>query len=564
MSDSKAVIPNIVVDLGNGQIQEFDGAIPISQIAFTTKAIDSQRAVNDAINPHLGIKEQWAQAQENIQQGGTSISGLKVMGNYVKEKASNALNALNSKEGVGLGIETVGNALVNPMGPLPRMIAAPVLRGVNNFISDRETTAGDLAQATAAATFKGQSGEMLKNALKFGGSQVAGEVAKKYIDKKENEEVNLDLEDLSKRGAIGVGGAMISGLLDSGKLAKLERLTRDNEGQARVINQATLNDIILNPSGITDRWTVNSAVFAAGGAPAFERAAAQANQHTQRQLLLNDLKPLFGQPLNSRLQPINENTQFNSEFFVSAKSKAGESYAAIAKIDPTFASDIKLWKSFNQKANEYHAQNANAPKGDNIALNQAKQFTQKADSKFADISNNLTAIGQTGLAAEMAQARVMLSKIYAIEAATNKVTGMIDGPVFGKMLEGGREDFTGNLKLLAEIARINPGVLANPMIAASEPGLQKLIRKSVVPAAIMTAHRFGNPDIANAAIQSGLIGAGAMTAQAALGGAMRSPVGQQFLFNRLGNRNPQGTMDFNARLGSGATTNLLNQFMDQR
>ena len=55
-----------------------------------------------------------------------------------------------------------------------------------------------------------------------------------------------------------------------------------------------------------------------------------------------------------------------------------------------------------------------------------------------------------------------------------------------------------------------------------------------------------------------------MTVQAALGGAMRSPAGQQFLFNRLGNRNPQGTMDFNARLGSGATTNLLNQFIDQR
>lgn len=564
MSDSKAVMPNIVVDLENGQTQEFTAGVPLSQIQIEIASGDSKRAKLDAINPHLSLKDQWAQAQENVQQGGTSISGLKVMGNYVKEKALNALNALNSKAGVGLGIETVGNAVVNPMGPLPRMIAAPVLRATNNFISDRETTAGDLAQATAAATFKGQSGEMLKNALKFGGSQVVGEVAKKYLDKKENEEVNLNLEDLSKRGAIGAGGAMISGLLDSGKLARLERFTRDNENQARVINQATLNDIILNPSGITDRWTVKSAVYVSGGYPAFERAAAEANQHTQRQLLLKDLKPLFGQPLNSRLQPINENTQFNSEFFVSAKSKAGESYAAIANINPTFAKDIKLWKSFNQKANEYHAQNANAPKGDNIALNQAKEFTKKADSKFADISNNLTAIGQTDLAGEMAQARVMLSKIYAIEAATNKETGMIDGPVFGKMLEGGREDFTGNLKLLAEIARINPGVLANPMIASSESALQKLVNKSLVPAAIITAHRFGNPDIANATIQSGLIGGGVMAGQTALGGAMRSPVGQQFLFNRLGNRNPQGTMGFNARFGSGVTTNLLNQFMDQR
>jgi len=561
MSDSTAALFNTVIDLGNGKTQEFSPDVPLSQIQIQIASGDSQRAKLDAINPHLSLKDQWTQARENVAQGGTSISGLNVMSNYVKEKALNALNALNSKEGVGLGIETVGNALVNPMGPVPRMIAAPVLRAANNWISDRETTAGDLTQAAAAAAFKGQSGEMLKNALKFGGSQVVGEVAKKSIDK--NQE-NLTLEDLSKRGLIGVGGAMVSSVLDSGKLARLERLTRDNEGQAKVINQATLNDIILNPSGITDRWTVNSAVFAAGGAPAFERAAAQANQHTQRQLLLKDLKPLFGQPSNPRLQPINENTQFNSEFFVSAKSKAGESYAAIAKIDPTFAADIKLWKSFNQKANEYHAQNANAPKGDNIALNQAKEFTKRANAKFADISNNLTAIGQTGLAGEMAQARVMLSKIYAIEAATNKVTGMIDGPVFGKMLESGREDFTGNLKLLAEIAKINPGVLANPMIAASEPALQKLIRKSIVPAAIFTAHRFGNPDIANATIQSGLVGAGAMMAQNALGGAMRSPAGQHFLFNQLGNRNPQGTMDLSSRLGSGLQANLLNQFMNQQ
>ena len=561
MSDSTAALFNTVIDLGNGKTQEFSPDVPLSQIQIQIASGDSQRAKLDAINPHLSLKDQWTQARENVAQGGTNISGLNVMSNYVKEKALNALNALNSKEGVGLGIETVGNALVNPMGPGPRMIAAPVLRAANNWISDRETTAGDLTQAAASAAFKGQSGEMLKNALKFGGSQVVGEVAKKFIDK--NQE-NLTLEDLSKRASIGVGGAMISSVLDSGKLARLERLTRDNEGQARVINQATLNDIILNPSGITDRFTVNSAVFASGGSPAFERAAAQANQHTQRQLLLKDLKPLFGQPSDPRLQPISENTQFNSEFFVSAKSKAGESYAAIAKIDPTFAADIKLWKSFNKKANEYHAQNAKAPKGDNIALNQAEEFTQRANAKFADISNNLTAIGQTGLAGEMAQARVMLSKIYAIEAATNKVTGMIDGPVFGKMLESGREDFTGNLKLLAEIARINPRVLANPMIAASEPGLQKIIRQYAVPSAIFTAHRFGNPDIANATILSGLLGAGAVTGQNALGGAMRSSAGQHFLFNQLGNRNPQGTMDLSSRLGSGLQTNLLSQFMNQQ
>jgi len=561
MSDSTAALSNTVIDLGNGKTQEFSPDVSLSQIQIQIASGNSQRAKLDAINPHLSLKNQWTQARENVAQGGTSISGLNVMSNYVKEKALNALNALNSKEGVGLGIETVGNALVNSMGPGPRMIAAPVLRAANNWISDRETTAGDLTQAAASAAFKGQSGEMLKNALKFGGSQVVGEVAKKFIDK--NQE-NLTLEDLSKKGLIGVGGAMVSSVLDSGKLARLEKLTRDNEGQARVINQATLNDIILNPSGITDRWTVNSAVFAAGGSSAFERAAAQANQHTQRQLLLKDLKPLFGPPLDPRLKPINENTQFNSEFFVSAKSKAGESYGAIAKIDPTFAADIKLWKSFNQKANEYHAQNANAPKGDNVALNQAKEFTQRANAKFADISNNLTAIGQTDLAGEMAQARVMLSKIYAIEAATNKVTGMIDGPVFGKMLESGREDFTGNLKLLAEIARINPRVLANPMIAASEPGIQKIIRQYAVPSAIFTAHRFGNPDIANATILSGLLGAGAVTGQNALGGAMRSSAGQHFLFNQLGNRNPQGTMDLSSRLGSGLQTNLLNQFMNQQ
>jgi len=561
MSDSTAALSNTVIDLGNGKTQEFSPDVPLSQIQIQIASGDSQRAKLDAINPHLSLKDQWTQARENVAQGGTSISGLNVMSNYVKEKALNALNALNSKEGVGLGIETVGNALVNPMGPGPRMIAAPVLRAANNWISDRETTAGDLTQAAASAAFKGQSGEMLKNALKFGGSQVVGEVAKKSIDK--NQE-NLTLEDLSKRAFIGVGGAMISSVLDSGKLARLERLTRDNEGQARVINQATLNDIILNPSGITDRFTVNSAVFASGGSSAFERAAAQANQHTQRQLLLKDLKPLFGQPSNPRLQPISENTQFNSEFFVSAKSKAGESYAAIAKIDPTFAADIKLWKSFNKNANEYHAQNAKAPKGDSVALNQAREFTQKANAKFADISNNLTAIGETDLAGEMAQARVMLSKIYAIEAATNKVTGMIDGPVFGKMLESGREDFTGNLKLLAEIARINPRVLADPMIAASEPGLQKIIRQYAVPSAIFTAHRFGNPDIANATILSGLLGAGAVTGQNALGGAMRSSAGQHFLFNQLGNRNPQGTMDLSSRLGSGLQTNLLSQFMNQQ
>ena len=564
MSDSKAVIPNIVVDLGNGQIQEFDGDLPLSQIEFTAKAINSQLAVKDAINPHLGIKEQWDQAQGNYQQGGTSLSGLKVMGNYVKEKASNALNALNSKEGVGLGIETVGNALVNPMGPLPRMIAAPVLRGVNNFISDRETTAGDLAQATAAATFKGQSGEMLKNALKFGGSQVAGEVAKKYIDKKENEDVNLDLEDLSKRGAIGAGGAMISGLLDSGKLAKLERLTRDNEYRANVINNATLNNIVLNPAAITDRSLVKFAVFTSGQSPAFERAAAEMNQSTMRSKLLDDLKPLFGQPKNSALQPISADTQFNFPFFVSAKSKAGESYGAVASINTAFKDDIDKWKELTRLANKNYALNDAAPKGDSNALNQAREFTKRANSTFSDISNNLTAIGQRELAGDLARSRKMLSTIYAIESATNKVTGNIDGTHFGKALSAGREDFTGNLRLLAEIAEINPGVLADPTKLANASVFEKILNKSVIPAAVFTAHQFGDKNIYEATGKAVAAGAAFTAGQAALGGAMRSPAGQQFLFNRLGNRNPQGTMDFNARLGSGATTNLLNQFIDQR
>lgn len=437
------------VELPTGQVLKYDLSDPRwkdrndIQADANKKALEAQKIA--LADPHLKLAEAWAQAPD-------AQSKLGLMWDWMTSRRGGSIAAR-------AGINAVGSEL----GPIGRVASGPLAEYVGSSIAQQPTSRGRLVGA-AIENIPGGSSKFATNLLKFAGYNVAGEAARKAID----EGQLIDLKTAAKVASEGGLRAVAMKAVETGQAArKQSQRLSDDLGQIRVLQDANDAGFALNPGAFTPGAKQYVATKLAGGSTELDQFLSRVNEP----VLMQKFRNVAGVTGDQQLTPA---------LYAAKRLEAGTAYSEAAKVSPKSRVAVEDWKQANADSATAYRKYSNSADPSDLAT--AKAAQKRAESAFQTIENEAVAAGRPEIARDINRARVKYAQLYAMEAATNPVTGKIDNAnALGFMYRDG-VPFSGDLEIVARIAASQPKVLQDTSkIAIAPPSINPM--KAVSPAA---------------------------------------------------------------------------------
>ena len=437
------------VELPTGQVLKYDLSDPRwkdrndIQTDANKKALEAQKIA--LADPHLKLAEAWAQAPD-------AQSRLGLMWDWMTSRRGGSIAAR-------AGINAVGTEL----GPIGRVASGPLAEYVGSLIAQQPTSAGRMVGA-AIENIPGGSSKFATNLLKFAGYNVAGEAARKAID----EGQLIDLKTAAKVASEGGLRAVAMKAVETGQAArKQSQRLSDDLGQIRVLQDANDAGFALNPGAFTPGAKQYVATKLAGGSTELDQFLSRVNEP----VLMQKFRNVAGVTGDQQLTPA---------LYAAKRLEAGTAYSEAAKVSPKSRVAVEDWKQANADSAMAYRKYSNSADPSDLAM--AKAAQRRAESAFQTIENEAVGAGRPEIARDINRARVKYAQLYAMEAATNPVTGKIDNAnALGFMYRDG-VPFSGDLQIVARIAATQPKVLQDTSkIVIAPPSINPM--KAVSPAA---------------------------------------------------------------------------------
>jgi hypothetical protein len=482
----------VVQDPNIGQVKYTPDWTPSDiQADLNQKRVEAKKI--QAAAPQLSLREKFEQAN-------TPSDKMRVLTEFAYAQGARGLGPA-----VGFYAGGVPGAIV---GGIAGEAAARTIEG-------EPITMGSMAKAGIEAAPVIKSGQLISNALKLAGINVAGEAAQEAIDRKDL----ISLDAVAKQAARGgVQALLVAG---AGKLLGGEKQAA-KESQRKVddteiingLTQANENRLVIDPVKFTaekgQEFLKRKVMELSGTQDEFQKMASLVNEPRVMEM-------------SREAAGAGKDAVLNDKFFVSRKYEAGEPYRQIKSLSQTAKDAVENWMEANADySNAYRTirETANAA-ARNDARSAAKAAKAEADAAFDVIKQEADKVGNPKLIERLQNARVELAKIHAVEAATNRGTAKPDARIFGMMWEDGAK-LTGPLETLGRIGSIMPEVVT----PAAEIGSKSITKaasgagtvgKSIVGGSIglLAGSRYGiEPAMATA--MGTLAGAAASKAGAAI------------------------------------------------
>ncbi len=240
-------------------------------------------------------------------------------------------------------------------------------------------------------------------------------------------------------GAVGAAAYRVS----ARETKALAEETRKAQRSYRDQLMRTAQEVGFMFDPVKSNPTLATRVASKTGYPAeFYREAAEANQEVTNRLVRREL----GLPDNADLG--------NPMTLANEVVKAKQPYQQVASVSPLAKTALERWQMARQEARDYWQDySRNAGVKEKKAALAAEQKVQTAERVLAREAQKA---GKPGLVAELQDAKVRLAKLHQVELAMHKVTGDVDAKVLARVYDSNPKMFTGNLKLIAEVANVQP------------------------------------------------------------------------------------------------------------
>ena len=406
----------------------------------------------DVSEPQLRLREQFQQIQDRVDRGELDqLSATEAQINLMKQTP---LTTEASAMAARVAAPMIGEGLLGKRGGAVGRAVGRVGGGmlgevIGSRLEGEPASLGAVLGAGVAAAPEGKSREFAKNLLKFVGAELGEEVTKEAIDRK------ALLSFKQAAAASAEGGASAAGMKLFDKVARKAAPAMAKRGEYELIKTmagANQLGLIIDPTIYANAWPRNLAMTMAGGNTKFQEAASRVNYPR----VVTAVQQVLGVPP--------EKTSFGKSFFFEQREILSEPYKKIAAVSKKAASALEDWKAANEDvvANVRAAAEPNV-KNRSELRQAARRAREDADRAFDAIQVEAYATGNGHLVKDLTESRKQLSRMYAIKAATNEASGMIEYPkVWGEMYDVG-VPFDGNLEKLARVASTMPEVLTPPM-----------------------------------------------------------------------------------------------------
>jgi hypothetical protein len=464
----------------------FESDISPDQIAKDINQRELESAKIEAAGPQLTLREQWEAAK-------SPSDRLQMMADWVL-----------SRRGAGLATRAVVSGAATRLPLVGRPIAGAASEVIGSAIEGSDTDAGKIASSAIESVPAGTSQNLIRNVLSFAGAGAAGELAKQAI----NEEP-ISFKKVAENASQGGLSAVALRAADRGRYAQRERLRE--VGQDAVIidtlTQANERGLIVDPTLYGSTGTRSLMMKAGGGNTAFQRDASVANAPRMLEILKEDIGARPDQSLDART-------------FTQLKFDAGEPYRQVSNISAAARDAVDTWRQANADAARSYrsAVTQNNPQ----ARQEARAYERQAEQAFQVMEREARASGNPALINDIRNSRVQLSKIWAVENATNAGNGFPDAKVLGAMYDDNPRKFTGGLETIGRIAVAMPQVLQDPRKSSN------LGRNVSFGAAGLATAGLGS--VVGSPVAGAVAGAGAVVVPPLMRQAMMSRAAQSAMF----------------------------------
>lgn len=419
----------VVQDNKMGDIKYAPDYTP-ADIEKDVSKLRTEKAKIDAALPQLTLRQKFENAP-------TSADKMKVLTEFAYAQ----------------GVRGLAPAAGYYLGGRPGMITGGVLgEAAGRIIEGQPITGGSLVKAGIESAPIIKNAQLVGNALRLAGVNVAGEAAEKAIDRKEV----LNFEETARAATRGpvqaLVGAGVSKALGGLSAASKEIQRRiDEKDIIEGLTQANQRGYIVDPVKYTAKRATDAykskIMEKSGGQDEFQKAASLVNEPK----VMMDSREAAGATADMSL---------NREFFLARKYQASEPYRQMKAVSDEAKNAVDSWMDANADAGSAYRmlRESTDPATRNEARKAAKAAQIEADAAFDKIMDEAKKAGNPKLVERLQKARIEYAQIMAVESATNRGTGKPDARVYGEMWKN-HAPLTGPLETLGRIGSIMPEVV---------------------------------------------------------------------------------------------------------
>jgi hypothetical protein len=414
----------------------------------------------DAAAPQLMIREKWQQIEDARDRG--EITDIEASAQQMQLMKDTPISQIGLATAARIGFPLAGEALTRKRGGgmIGRVGGSMAGEAVGSMIEGEPVSGGRIVQAGISAMPGGKEGEFAKNLLKFAGFNIAGEMTKEAMDRKDL----LSFKNAAIAAAEGGAGAVTMKLMDKATRAASSAATKRGDWAViKTLTGANELGLIVDPTIYQDAIGKSALMKVAGGSTKFQEAASRVNYPRMTEAV----ESVLGVP---------EGTSFDRAFFLQEKIKLGKSYEKVAAVSKKAENALDDWKASNE-AVSVNAAAAGAERNPKVRLEYreaARKAKEDADKAFAVIQTEAYATGNGHLVKDLQDSRKQYARLYAIKSAVNEASGKIENPgAWGVMYEAG-VPFDGKLEKLARLSAIMPEVLQPPQAMIRERPIKGL------------------------------------------------------------------------------------------
>lgn len=414
----------------------------------------------DAAAPQLMIREKWQQIEDARDRG--EITDIEASAQQMQLMKDTPISQIGLATAARIGFPLAGEALTRKRGGgmIGRVGGSMAGEAVGSMIEGEPVSGGRIVQAGISAMPGGKEGEFAKNLLKFAGFNIAGEMTKEAMDRKDL----LSFKNAAIAAAEGGAGAVTMKLMDKATRAASSAATKRGDWAViKTLTGANELGLIVDPTIYQDAIGKSALMKVAGGSTKFQEAASRVNYPRMTEAV----ESVLGVPAG---------TSFDRAFFLQEKIKLGKSYEKVAAVSKKAENALDDWKASNE-AVSVNAAAAGAERNPKVRLEYreaARKAKEDADKAFAVIQTEAYATGNGHLVKDLQDSRKQYARLYAIKSAVNEASGKIENPgAWGVMYEAG-VPFDGKLEKLARLSAIMPEVLQPPQAMIRERPIKGL------------------------------------------------------------------------------------------
>lgn len=414
----------------------------------------------DAAAPQLMIREKWQQIEDARDRG--EITDIEASAQQMQLMKDTPISQIGLATAARIGFPLAGEALTRKRGGgmIGRVGGSMAGEAVGSMIEGEPVSGGKILQAGISAIPGGKEGEFAKNLLKFAGFNIAGEMTKEAMDRKDL----LSFKNAAIAAAEGGAGAVTMKLMDKATRAASSAATKRGDWAViKTLTGANELGLIVDPTIYQDAIGKSALMKVAGGSTKFQEAASRVNYPRMTEAV----ESVLGVPAG---------TSFDRAFFLQEKIKLGKSYEKVAAVSKKAENALDDWKLANETMS-VNAAAASAEKNPKARLEYreaARKAKDDAEKAFAVIQTEAYATGNGHLVKDLQDSRKQYARLYAIKSAVNEASGKIENPgAWGVMYEAG-VPFDGKLEKLARLSAIMPEVLQPPQIMIRERPIKGL------------------------------------------------------------------------------------------